>query len=187
MKALWIIFTFGILASCGKESSKPTLTTDEFLKVLGAELFEVTTPKNLDSKAVGGLAMRYSDGRIKPILLASPWKQNTTYKIVFLPGDGTGFKFIVFDDTGSYRGSPPKLPQMLSQTANPKGRRLGVDEWLMRYSPDSSLAAGDKVIENDIDVIFHFVDDKMYSTTSSEKDGEQGADGKTPEAPQPPH
>jgi len=187
MKALWIIFTIGMLAGCGKEPSKPTLTTDELLKVLGAELFEVTTPKTLDSKVVGGLALRYSDGRITPILLASPWKPDTTYKVIFLPGDGGAFKFVVFNDTNSCRGAPPKLPQMLSQTANPKGRRLGVDEWLMRYSPDSSLAAGDKVIENDIDVISHFIDDKISSTMSSAQDGEQGADGKTPDAPQPPH
>ena len=138
-----------------KPESKPSLTTDELLQLMGGELFEITVPDSIQEDQHAGLAIRCSDGSIKPMGSSTGWLPGEVVKFVCFTNDENRYKYSYLREKADGRGSMMLPEHRGMNTINTKRTGLVEGEMLMRFSKDAVIVGGDLPEGDDFDIIFH--------------------------------
>lgn len=136
-----------------KPESKPSLTNEELLQLMGGTLFEITVPDSIKAGQYAGLAIRYSDGTIKPMSSSTGWVAGEVVKYVCFSEDR--FKYSYISKNAGGRGSQKLSEHSGINTINTKRTGLVEGEMLMRFSKDDVIVGSDRPEGDDFDIIFH--------------------------------
>ena len=145
------------LAGC-KEATitqNPSLSNNEILQLMDAEVFEVQIPDDIQPDQFAGFATKYSDGTIKPMSSRNGWTPGEVVKLVCFAPKKNIFKHAFFSQSGNGQGLTTKFPITNDYSVGTKRTDLSVGEQLIRYSTDNSITLSEQPEGDDFDLIFH--------------------------------
>ena len=122
------LILFGCKSGSDEEGARHAITNDELLQLIEAEVFELVVPEDVTPDHFAGLAIKYSDGRIDPLVQSAGWRPRGRVKLVcFHPKNGH-FEY-AFGHGGILRSPKPALCPVSPQGSTGRTRCQSPNPW----------------------------------------------------------
>ena len=154
------LLIIGFASGCRQSPAPPeaaSLTTEQLLKLMGGELFEVRVPMDIRPEQHAGLAIRHADGKSVTMGSTTGWVPGEVVKVVCFSVEGSEFRYSMLTDKMVFRGSNRQFPAVADSPSCQSTKRTGLQpgEFLVRYSMDNHLAVTGDAQGDDFDIVFH--------------------------------